>query len=94
MRVPVYRNLDSPFQIGGFKPLELVLVCSFFVILSELSSLIGLDRIWAFLIAICLGASLFWMRRSLGDDFPKRLIRFIGLPSQLYTRPFWMRRSK
>lgn len=94
MRVPVYRNLDSPFQIGGFKPYELVIVSALFVILSEISSSLGINRVWAFLFALVLGASLYWMRRSLGDEFPKRIVRFLMLPTQLYARPFWMRRSR
>ena len=93
MRVPVYRNLDSPFQIGGFKPLELVFICSSFVLLSELSSLLGIDRLWAFVFAACAATAVFWMRKTLGDEFPKRLIRFVSLPTQLYARPFWMRRN-
>jgi hypothetical protein len=94
MRVPVYRNLDSPFRIGGFKPLELVLICSLFVTLSELSSLFGINRAWAFLFTICFAGILFWMRKALGEEFPKRAVRFLSLPSQLYARPFWMRRFR
>ena len=94
MRVPVYRNLDSPFRIGGFKPFELVVICAFFVILSEFSSLIGVSRVWSILFTACLAGSLYWMRQSLGDEFPKRVIRFLSLPSQLYARPFWMRKQR
>ncbi len=91
MRVPVYRNLDSPFRIGGLKPLELVVICSSFVLLSELSTLVGINRVWAFGFTLCLAVLLFWMRRYLGEDFFKRLIRFLHLPSHLYVRPFWRR---
>ncbi len=93
MRVPVYRNLDSPFQIGGFKPLELVFLCCFFVIASEGSGMFGFSRIWAILFTFSAAAGVYWTRRSLGDEFPRRVIRFLSLPNQLYARPFWMRRK-
>lgn len=70
MRVPVYRNLDSPFQVGGFKPLELVFICCFFVIASELSGTLGFSRVWAILLTFAAAGSVYWTRRSLGDEFP------------------------
>jgi hypothetical protein len=91
MRVPVYRNLDSPFQVGGFKPLELVFICCFFVISSELSGTLGFSRVWAILLTFAAAGSVYWTRRSLGDEFPRRVIRFLSLPNQLYARPFWTR---
>lgn len=93
MRVPVYRNLDSPFQVGGFRPLELVFICCFFAVSSEVSVAFGFSRVWAILFTLVAAASVFWTRRVLGDDFPRRLVRFLSLPNQLYARPFWMRRK-
>jgi len=88
MRSPVYRNLDKPFQIMGFNILELTLLCVIFVGGGELLQLFDLNRVWAFLLTAILAFNLFWVRRSLGDLFIARLIRFLKLPSQLNPKLF------
>lgn len=83
MRAPVYRNLDKPFEVLGFNALELTLLCFAFVAGGELTSLIGVHRVWAFLLTAVIALSLFLLRRYLGELFLIRLFRFAHLPKSL-----------
>ena len=83
MRSPVYRNLDKPFQIFGFTALELTALCFSLVGGGELAQTFAIHRIWAFIFTIILALSFFWIRRSLGDLFARRLFRFLKLPSNM-----------
>ncbi|MBK9038048.1 MAG: hypothetical protein IPL83_02620 [Bdellovibrionales bacterium] len=86
MRSPVYRNLDRPFQILGFNSAELTVLCIFLVGGGELAGFIGLHRIWALVFTVVTGCLLIWVRRSLGDYFVPRLIRFLELPKEIYSK--------
>ena len=81
MRSQVYRNLDKPFQILGFYLNELVILCFTLVVGSELTQLFEVQNAWSFLSTLILAFALFWFRRSLGEKFGQRIIRFINLPS-------------
>ncbi|MBX3023008.1 MAG: hypothetical protein KF799_15135 [Bdellovibrionales bacterium] len=88
MRSPVYRNLDKPFQILGFTPIELATLCFAFVLGGELAQFLGFDRAWALVFTLLVAATLHWFRRSMGELFGRRLLRFLQLPSELYPRLF------
>ncbi|RME14429.1 MAG: hypothetical protein D6797_08870 [Bdellovibrio sp.] len=86
MRSPVYRNLDQPLQILGFSIPELIFLVVVFVLGEEVLNLFDASRAWAFLVTIIFAIGFYWMRRSLGDYFGKRLLRFFQLPSHLYSK--------
>lgn len=86
MRAAVYRNLDRPFQILGFKPLELTVLCCVFVGGGEIAQDLSLSRLWVALLTAFLAFSLFAFRRALGDRFARRLFRFLRLPTRLTAR--------
>lgn len=94
MQFPVYRNLDMPFQVLGFSTVELIVLCFALVGGGEFTQLLGVHRIWAFMFTIVLALSLFWIRRSLGDLFGRRLIRFLKLPSELNSQVFKIGRRR
>jgi hypothetical protein len=83
MRAAVYRNLDKNFHILGFSIAELVLLSLVLVLGGELSQIIGVHRVWSFLATAVLALSLVWLRRSLGEVFVRRLVRFLAIPGQL-----------
>jgi hypothetical protein len=83
MRCPVYRNLDKPFQILGFTALELIILCLTVVGGTELTRLFMIQRVWAMVLTALLALGFFWIRRSLGELFARRLFRFFLLPSFL-----------
>lgn len=93
MRSPVYRNLDKPFQIYGFGPFELTALSAAFVICGELAQSLGVHRVWAFLFTFILAFGIYSFRRSMGDLFLRRLLRFLNLPSQIHSRLFVTRRT-
>lgn len=86
MRAPVYRNTDTPFQILGFRPLELTILCVAFVAGGELASLIAISRAWNLILTVFMALGLFAFRRSFGELFGRRLWRFARLPSELHAR--------
>ncbi|MCB0362649.1 MAG: hypothetical protein KDD35_08000 [Bdellovibrionales bacterium] len=86
MRSPIYRNLDKPFQIMGFSALELALLCICLVVGGEIVEFLGQPRILAMAFTFVLGCLLIWVRRSLGDFFLGRLIRFVVLPREIYSK--------
>lgn len=88
MRSPVYRNLDRPFQIYGFNPLELTVLSVAFAGSGELAQAFGIHRIWAFLFTFILAFAIYSLRRSLGDLFARRLLRFLILPSRVHAKLF------
>lgn len=86
MRSPVYRNLDAPFRVFGFSPLELSLLCFAFVGGGEIAQALSVGRIWALVLAALLALALFAFRRAFGEHFGARLYRFFKLPSRLSPR--------
>lgn len=92
MRSKVYRNLDRPFQILGLYPSEITALCLFFVVASEFSQSVGLNRVWIFLATAGLAAIVHWFRRIFGELFGRRLIRFLALPSEIRPQLFAIRR--
>jgi hypothetical protein len=86
MRTPVYRNLDRSFQILGLSPLEICVISLFLVASGELSDVLGIHRIWSLLFTGGVAFGLFWFRRSMGEMFAPRLLRFLQLPGQLRPR--------
>lgn len=93
MRSPVYRNLDRPFRIFGFSPLELSILCITFVVWGEIAQSLSIHRVWGFLATALLALLFHWLRRSMGDHFTRRLIRFLKLPSEIRSKLFVTRRS-
>jgi hypothetical protein len=93
VRSPVYRNLDKPFQICGFSPLELTVLSIAFAGSGELAEAAGTHRLWAFLITIILALGMHSLRRSLGEAFPRRLLRFVKLPAEIEPKLFTRRES-
>lgn len=91
MREPIFRNLDTPFQIMGFNYLELMAVCFIFVIASELSESLHINRFFSFSITALVVASWYWIRRSMGEKFGSRLVRFIFLPKNLKANSNYVR---
>lgn len=85
MRSSVYRNLDKPFEIYGFSPMELTMMSLVFVVSGEVAQSIGADRIWAFPFTVIFAGGTYALRRTFGDLFARRLFRFLRLPSE--TRP-------
>jgi hypothetical protein len=88
VRSPVYRNLDRPFQIYGFNPFELTVLSIAFAGSGELAQAFGVHRVWAFLITFILAFAIYSLRRSLGDLFARRLLRFLILPNQVRSKLF------
>jgi len=88
MRAPVYRNLDKTIEVMGFSPVELTCLCFVLIAGGEIMRIIGLDRTWAFLATTIVAAGLFWIRRSLGEHFLMRMIRFLSLPRRLQSKAF------
>ena len=86
MRAPVYRNLDTPFRILGFSPLELGVLCFVFVGGGELAQALSIGRVWSLVAAALLALGLFTFRRSFGEHFAARLYRFSRLPARLPAR--------
>lgn len=86
MRSIVYRNLDKPFQILSFNLFELTLFCFIFVGGGEIGYFLEINRFLVLLITIIFALVLFWIRRSLGNYFIQRFIRFLFLPSQLNAK--------
>lgn len=80
MRSRVYRNLDNSFEILGFNIFELVMLTCTLVLGGELAQFFDIQRIWSFLFTFLLGLSFYWLRKSLGNKFIPRLIRFVYLP--------------
>jgi hypothetical protein len=86
MRSPVYRNLDQPMRILGFSPMELSVLCVAFVALGEAAQAIGVYRFWAVLLTAVAAGILYSFRRSMGEMFARRLLRFLRLPSELHSK--------
>ena len=86
MRARVFRNLDRPFRVLGFSPVELTILCLGFVLGGEILSSAGASRIWAFLSTALNAVGLYLFRRTFGDQFGMRLIRFLTLPGQLQAK--------
>lgn len=86
MRSPVYRNLDAPFRVFGFSPLELSLLCFAFVGGGELAQALAIGRVWALVLAALMALGMFTFRRAFGEHFAARLYRFYKLPSRLVPR--------
>jgi hypothetical protein len=86
MRTPIYRNLDRPFQIFAFSPLELTVLCVAFVGLGEIAQSFSLSRIWSFILTGFVALSFYLFRRSMGDFFGRRLLRFLNLPTEIHPR--------
>ena len=86
MRAPVYRNLDTPFRVFCFSPLELGLLCFTFVGGGEIAQALSIGRIWALVASALLALGLVSFRRSFGEHFAARLYRFSRLPSRLPAR--------
>jgi hypothetical protein len=86
MRSPIYRNIDKPFQIAGFSAAELILLCVALAGGGELAQLFSVDRVWTFFVTLIIALGLFLFRRTLGEHFFFRLIRFFQIPSHLYSR--------
>ncbi len=86
MRAPIYRNLDQPFQVMGFSVAELTLLAVTLVGGGELFQLLGVHRVWAFVATLILASVFFVFRRSFGDLFVRRLLRFLRLPAVLYPK--------
>ena len=86
MRTPVYRNLDQPFQIYGFSPIELVALSVAFVFFGEFAQSFSIHRIWALIFTFVFAFALYSFRRALGDLFLRRLVRFLSLPSLVRSK--------
>lgn len=86
MRSPVYRNLDQPFEILGFSVAELTSLCFVLVAGGELLKFFGFNRLWAFLLTMVLAFALFWLRRSLGENFSFRMLRYLSFPNRLQPK--------
>lgn len=88
MRAPVYRNLDTPFEIYGFSPTELIVLCASFVAGGEIAQALGIHRMWVILAVVLLALVMNIFRRSLGIYFARRLFRFLQLPGVLSAKLF------
>lgn len=86
MRSPVYRNLDHPFRILGLSAAELIFLCLVLTGGGELAQLTGAPRFWSLVAALLLAFCLYLFRRSLGDLFGRRLLRFFALPRFLFPK--------
>lgn len=83
MRTHVYRNLDKPFQILSFNLLELSLFCFLFVGGNEVSHFFKFNPFFVIMFILIFGLFIFWIRRTFGNYFTQRFIRFLLLPSEL-----------
>lgn len=88
VRSPVYRNLDTPFEIYGFSPSELIALSLSFVAGGELAQALGVSRMWVIFAVVLLAIAMNRFRRALGIYFARRLFRFIRLPSILSAKLF------
>ena len=83
MRIPIFRNLDNRLEVFGLSPLEIGVICGFFVLVSEVFSFIPMARLIALVGSLGVGLGLRLMHQRCESHFLEKVLRFIALPDGL-----------
>ena len=83
MRLPIYRHLNQRLEIFGLSPIELVILCVSFILLTEF--LPRFPFVNFIVLMSCIGIAFFlrYLHRRFESRYIEKTVRFMTLPDRL-----------